>query len=480
MAKRARANCPTACTQAQQRAIVAQVRKSLAKCGPKKRKRAKKAPGRARSSTSTLAGLAETVRAHGEFFARQREVNSAFAGAIAAIYRSGVVPSKPRAAFTVVEAKSAARAIGAPARGVPLRQLAAGMTAELEHGRRAGPLDVTHDDPLASARIALAHLREDRRYYPHLAAMERANQPAAVALVVRELPAPASAPRGRKLATPRQYDGARAAMALASRLEDSSTRVHFWDLSHAEEVTRREMKFAADHELARLVEAYAHRIELDETAQELARTAKANLHDREPTHPKPRKARGARVNVEAVEETVEALESDPLAIPQPIGPEGYRPPRCATHHEPWNGEYENALEEARERAAIEAGDDEERYRVLLRAYFAEHPRFADWSQVERECVADFRSKHARRTRHTVTASDETRAAIREASAELGYDVTGSAEHLDRLSLGGQAAYWRRLHKRTGSVDALRRAREIETRMRARRKKGAGVATFAVG
>lgn len=60
-------------------------------------------------------------------------------------------------------------------RGVTKRELAHGMAHEAaEHG------DVTHGDARISARIALAHLREDPRYYQKLAAMERNPVPVGV------------------------------------------------------------------------------------------------------------------------------------------------------------------------------------------------------------------------------------------------------------------------------------------------------------
>jgi Protein of unknown function (DUF5661) len=48
-----------------------------------------------------------------------------------------------------------------------------GMNVELEHGTRFPDLDVTNDDPIVTAKIALAHLREFPDYYQRLAIMER-------------------------------------------------------------------------------------------------------------------------------------------------------------------------------------------------------------------------------------------------------------------------------------------------------------------
>lgn len=51
--------------------------------------------------------------------------------------------------------------------------VATGMNVELEHGRRFPDLDVTGDDPVVTAKIALAHLREFPDYYDRLEVMER-------------------------------------------------------------------------------------------------------------------------------------------------------------------------------------------------------------------------------------------------------------------------------------------------------------------
>ncbi len=48
-----------------------------------------------------------------------------------------------------------------------------GMNVELEHGTRFPDLDVSGDDPVITAKIALAHLREFPDYYERLAVLER-------------------------------------------------------------------------------------------------------------------------------------------------------------------------------------------------------------------------------------------------------------------------------------------------------------------
>ncbi|HLF61085.1 MAG TPA: DUF5661 family protein [Acidimicrobiia bacterium] len=47
-----------------------------------------------------------------------------------------------------------------------------GMDVEMEHGTRYPDLNVTGDDPVLTAKIALAHLREFPDYYERLEGME--------------------------------------------------------------------------------------------------------------------------------------------------------------------------------------------------------------------------------------------------------------------------------------------------------------------
>lgn len=51
-------------------------------------------------------------------------------------------------------------------------QFHSGLGVELEHGSVAPKTDVTHDDPLLTGKIALAHLTEFPDYYTRLAKME--------------------------------------------------------------------------------------------------------------------------------------------------------------------------------------------------------------------------------------------------------------------------------------------------------------------
>lgn len=73
--------------------------------------------------------------------------------------------------FAADEVELIAKVLGVEGE-VDLEQLRRGMTVELEHGRRDPLTNVTDDDPLVTAKIALAHLREFPDYYDRLARME--------------------------------------------------------------------------------------------------------------------------------------------------------------------------------------------------------------------------------------------------------------------------------------------------------------------
>jgi hypothetical protein len=53
-----------------------------------------------------------------------------------------------------------------------VEQFRRGLEVELEHGTRDQATNVSDDDPLTTARIALAHLNEFPDYYTRLAVME--------------------------------------------------------------------------------------------------------------------------------------------------------------------------------------------------------------------------------------------------------------------------------------------------------------------
>jgi Protein of unknown function (DUF5661) len=53
-----------------------------------------------------------------------------------------------------------------------LEQFRAGMDVEYEHGSHDPQTDVTHDDPIVTGKIALAHMKEFPDYYERLERME--------------------------------------------------------------------------------------------------------------------------------------------------------------------------------------------------------------------------------------------------------------------------------------------------------------------
>jgi Protein of unknown function (DUF5661) len=53
-----------------------------------------------------------------------------------------------------------------------LEQFRAGMDVEYEHGSQDPQTDVTHDDPIVTGKIALAHMKEFPDYYERLERME--------------------------------------------------------------------------------------------------------------------------------------------------------------------------------------------------------------------------------------------------------------------------------------------------------------------
>jgi hypothetical protein len=79
-----------------------------------------------------------------------------------------------RKTFRGEEARNAGEAIGIDWASAPfdLEQFRMGMDVELEHGLHDSATNVTDDDPIFTAKIALAHLNEFPDYYTRLARME--------------------------------------------------------------------------------------------------------------------------------------------------------------------------------------------------------------------------------------------------------------------------------------------------------------------
>lgn len=76
--------------------------------------------------------------------------------------------------FTADEARSVGEQIGIDWASAPfdIEQFRMGMDVELEHGAHDPDTDVTHDDPVVTGKIALAHLNEFPDYYTRLERME--------------------------------------------------------------------------------------------------------------------------------------------------------------------------------------------------------------------------------------------------------------------------------------------------------------------
>ncbi|MCJ7754491.1 MAG: hypothetical protein MUP13_07990 [Thermoanaerobaculales bacterium] len=74
--------------------------------------------------------------------------------------------------FNVDEAKSIGNQLQVNWEKVDLEEFRLGLAVELEHGSRDPDTDVTHNDPLVTGKIALAHLNEFPDYYTRLSKME--------------------------------------------------------------------------------------------------------------------------------------------------------------------------------------------------------------------------------------------------------------------------------------------------------------------
>lgn len=79
---------------------------------------------------------------------------------------------EPKKSFTPEEAKVVADQLGIDFTKYNLEQFRRGMDVELEHGLVDPHTNVTNDDPLATGKIALAHLNEFGDYYTRLDIME--------------------------------------------------------------------------------------------------------------------------------------------------------------------------------------------------------------------------------------------------------------------------------------------------------------------
>ena len=73
---------------------------------------------------------------------------------------------------TSEEAQRVGDEIGVDWSRFDLEQFRLGMDVEFEHGSHDPQTDVTHDDPIVTGKIALAHMKEFPDYYERLEKME--------------------------------------------------------------------------------------------------------------------------------------------------------------------------------------------------------------------------------------------------------------------------------------------------------------------
>jgi len=78
-----------------------------------------------------------------------------------------------RRATTSEETRRVGDDIGVEWSCFDLEQFQLGMDVEFEHGSHDPQTDVTHDDPIVTGKIALAHMKEFPDYYERLERMER-------------------------------------------------------------------------------------------------------------------------------------------------------------------------------------------------------------------------------------------------------------------------------------------------------------------
>lgn len=74
--------------------------------------------------------------------------------------------------FTLEQAKEYGGKLGIDWKKFDVEQFRMGMDVELEHGNRDSLTNVTNNDSLTTAKIALAHLNEFPDYYTRLEKME--------------------------------------------------------------------------------------------------------------------------------------------------------------------------------------------------------------------------------------------------------------------------------------------------------------------
>ncbi|MDD2822689.1 MAG: hypothetical protein PHQ59_01275 [Candidatus Daviesbacteria bacterium] len=83
-----------------------------------------------------------------------------------------------KTSFTTEEAKQIGEQLSVDWSRWDIEQFRMGLDVELEHGTVSPSTNVTNDDPILTAKIALAHLNEIPDYYTRLAKMEEIGEAA--------------------------------------------------------------------------------------------------------------------------------------------------------------------------------------------------------------------------------------------------------------------------------------------------------------
>jgi len=79
----------------------------------------------------------------------------------------------PKKTFSLDDAKRIGKVLGLSWKKFDLNQFHMGLNIELEHGKRNAETNVTDNDEILTAKIALAHLSEFPDYYTRLHKLEK-------------------------------------------------------------------------------------------------------------------------------------------------------------------------------------------------------------------------------------------------------------------------------------------------------------------
>jgi len=79
----------------------------------------------------------------------------------------------PQKRFSLADARRIGKSLGLSWKKLDLNQFHMGLNVELEHGKRNAFTNVTDNDEILTAKIALAHLSEFADYYTRLHKLEK-------------------------------------------------------------------------------------------------------------------------------------------------------------------------------------------------------------------------------------------------------------------------------------------------------------------